>query len=94
MLEWLFWHLDSYLQILNFKKYGIYSCFVDPDCLFIISTEPNPDFFQMELQEHTAKLEIQNLEAKYREKLTHLEQENFKLKRLSKGVYFYDKFTE
>ena len=42
----------------------------------------------MELQEHTAKLEIQNLEAKYREKLTHLEQENFKLKRLSKGVYF------
>ena len=43
--------------------------------------------FQMELQEHTAKLEIQNLEAKYREKLTHLEQENFKLKRLSKGVY-------
>ena len=42
----------------------------------------------MELQEHTAKLEIKNLEAKYREKLTHLEQENFKLKRLSIGVYF------
>ena len=37
----------------------------------------------MELQEHTANLEIKNIEFNYRERIKHLEEENMKLKRLS-----------